>query len=716
MANVSHRGGEPLVPPEEPVGEVISVTDPAFGYDPDSPPSNWRTIVDAAMAYLDDQGGGVLQFPASGTPYDINNTGLGAIPWTYNGIWWVGDSTASIVRNTSTDGTALLMFGSTGSVTRNGLRNLKLDSISTAGHIVSFNGQGMSHSTWENLWLVQRATGYSIIQGLFEDFPGGCFENDFVDCVWEHGEGSNPPDAAPTVPAIDIESNTNLFSFNRWIRGRFHCHGGLAPFVRLHCTNDDTGNNAKWFHQNEFRDLNVEVPRRGVFDFRGCSGTIIRNVGYFDVGQNGYDPGLDGHLVSLTTGDGGRNCEYSRIELTSRVGAVVTLADVAGTAASVSSITRSGNIATLTRTSHGFVAGDRVYVAGADQDDYNGRFTVLTAPTADTLTFQVSNSPASPATGTITVAEAALDVYLGPDNVGDHLIDTQARNVTGVAEVNANSTNARIDTRDPAKLLVLHGANTLGQDGDPGMLEGIPLVWVSATTVRLEPGICLADNGQDRITITGNRLVDITVSGEGGLDTGVVAVDTCYDIYAIASTTLDLDANNPSAIMVLTGNDPVMPAGYDLKRRMGAVATFDVGAGVANVIRFRQTGVGRTRRINFNAPEAQLEALADTSPAASLTNVPLADWLPSRGKPILVDLLAGYVGTVAGDRMQVVTGVTTSPASAEADWTHLVCQVAGIEVRARVTTHTANGRTVRYAAQNVTDDSYLYVLAYEDDL
>lgn len=69
--------------------------------------------------------------------------------------------------------------------------------------------------------------------------------------------------------------------------------------------------------------------------------------------------------------------------------------------ATVSSITRSSSTATVTTaTPHGFTTGQKVVISGATQADYNGAFTVtVTGPTV--FTYTVSNSPVTPATGTI---------------------------------------------------------------------------------------------------------------------------------------------------------------------------------------------------------------------------------------------------------------------------------------------------------------------------
>ncbi len=76
--------------------------------------------------------------------------------------------------------------------------------------------------------------------------------------------------------------------------------------------------------------------------------------------------------------------------------------EVTVTTLSVNSITRSGTTATVTTASaHGYTSGQKVTIAGATQTDYNGTYTI-TSTGADTYTYTVANSPATPATGTIT--------------------------------------------------------------------------------------------------------------------------------------------------------------------------------------------------------------------------------------------------------------------------------------------------------------------------
>ncbi len=65
-------------------------------------------------------------------------------------------------------------------------------------------------------------------------------------------------------------------------------------------------------------------------------------------------------------------------------------------------ITRDGQVATVTCNNHGLADGDPALIAGANDIEYNGRHQIRLID-ANTFSFYVENSPATPATGTITV-------------------------------------------------------------------------------------------------------------------------------------------------------------------------------------------------------------------------------------------------------------------------------------------------------------------------
>lgn len=85
---------------------------------------------------------------------------------------------------------------------------------------------------------------------------------------------------------------------------------------------------------------------------------------------------------------------------------------IANITQSVISVTRDGSIATLTTSiPHGLSLNALITVAGAGQAEYNVLgATILTIPSANTLTYAVTGAPATPATGVITLNTAGASV------------------------------------------------------------------------------------------------------------------------------------------------------------------------------------------------------------------------------------------------------------------------------------------------------------------
>jgi hypothetical protein len=129
----------------------------------------------------------------------------------------------------------------------------------------------------------------------------------------------------------------------------------------------------------------------------------------------------------------------------------------------LSSLTRSSTTATASRTAHGFVVGQEIAIIGADQDQYNGKKTI-TAVTANTFSFVVSGSPATPATASIVAARGAIpfvvdngkvvmdgvwikDLSVNTQHVGEITVDKISgidASYINVRILNGSITNAKI--------------------------------------------------------------------------------------------------------------------------------------------------------------------------------------------------------------------------------------------------------------------------------
>ena len=107
-----------------------------------------------------------------------------------------------------------------------------------------------------------------------------------------------------------------------------------------------------------------------------------------------------------------RSTDFGAPTNTNAVGALIAILDaclVTGYGSQTATITRTDTTATVTLpVAHTLKSDTFVRIAGAPQTDYNGDF-VITVTGANTFTYQVANSPASPATGTITSKVAPAD-------------------------------------------------------------------------------------------------------------------------------------------------------------------------------------------------------------------------------------------------------------------------------------------------------------------
>jgi len=154
-----------------------------------------------------------------------------------------------------------------------------------------------------------------------------------------------------------------------------------------------------------------------------------------------------------------RSTDASATFLTTAAGSLVAILDaclVNGYNSKTITITRSGSVATATATAHGFVSGQVIVVSGASQTEYNGEFYVVDV-TANTFTYAVTGTPATPATGTITakIAPAGWEiaftgtnkrVYRAPSGAGNReylRIDDSAANL---ARVNFYEAMTDVDT------------------------------------------------------------------------------------------------------------------------------------------------------------------------------------------------------------------------------------------------------------------------------
>lgn len=138
-------------------------------------------------------------------------------------------------------------------------------------------------------------------------------------------------------------------------------------------------------------------------------------------------------------------------------------------------------------------------------------------------------------------------------------------------------------------------------------LDGMSLVYTGVTSITVVHGQCSDSTDINVIAFASSKLLLASTNGLNGLDTGSLANNTFYAVYAVADSTL----NNPSGVqMSLSATQPYLPAGYDMFRRIGFVLT----DGSAHILPFTQRGVDLGRSMWYgDAIATNITAGASTS-------------------------------------------------------------------------------------------------------
>lgn len=182
------------------------------------------------------------------------------------------------------------------------------------------------------------------------------------------------PPLAPNA-AVDIYHEWKMDGVNVTKRGRIYIDGTLGGGI--------TG--AQAIYTRNYTDTNPQVNIYSRMQNRGDASSQI----CLTLGDSTSFGSSSSALVELAVNTNTSKLLRAMGE-TSKSGSNVT----------PSSITFSGGLATVTKTTHGLVTGDSIGVTDATEPEYNVDPVQITKLTADTFTYPVSGSPASPAGGT----------------------------------------------------------------------------------------------------------------------------------------------------------------------------------------------------------------------------------------------------------------------------------------------------------------------------
>lgn len=141
-------------------------------------------------------------------------------------------------------------------------------------------------------------------------------------------------------------------------------------------------------------------------------------------------------------------------------------------------------------------------------------------------------------------------------------------------------------------------------------LNGMNLAYVGNTSITVAAGQARDHTNVNDIVLPALVTIDATINGANGLDTGALANNTFYAVFAVGDST---GYNAACALLSTSASSPVLPGGYDMFRRLGYVLT----DGSAHILDFTQRGAGLSRDMFYAASIAtNITAGASTTFAA----------------------------------------------------------------------------------------------------
>jgi hypothetical protein len=140
-----------------------------------------------------------------------------------------------------------------------------------------------------------------------------------------------------------------------------------------------------------------------------------------------------------------------------------------------------------------------------------------------------------------------------------------AADVGSIAQQLDNSSFWFLSSVTPTTWIALAATST-GGGASQGSIDGLVPEWTTTTTLTVSVGQARSDDDLSDLELVAPVVVDIALSGAGGLDTGAPATNEWYASWAIGDSGL---VNPTTAILSLSGTSPTLPGGYDRKRILG---------------------------------------------------------------------------------------------------------------------------------------------------
>jgi len=167
-------------------------------------------------------------------------------------------------------------------------------------------------------------------------------------------------------------------------------------------------------------------------------------------------------------------------------------------------------------------------------------------------------------------------------------------------------------------------------------INGLRLGWTSGTVITAAAGRARDSSNLNDIVAASALTLNGATVGANGLDAGALANSTMYAVYVIS----DSFSRGATALLLSTSfTSPLLPANYDMFRRIGAVLT----SGAAAILEFRQVGTSADRWMWYDLGIQELNGGA----SAAYVDVDCASSVPLQATMIVFDAIVTPTG--AGD-------------------------------------------------------------------
>lgn len=158
-------------------------------------------------------------------------------------------------------------------------------------------------------------------------------------------------------------------------------------------------------------------------------------------------------------------------------------------------------------------------------------------------------------------------------------------------------------------------------------INNLELAWATATTLTVAAGRARNSTNQNDIILEEAVTINGAANGANGLDIGSLDNNTFYAVYVIG----DSFKNSPTAAIISADTaQPLLPANYDMYRRIGWVLTDSS----AEFLLFWQFGNQAERQYYY---DAGISALS-TGSSATFTEIDLSTSVPPIATEVLFDV------------------------------------------------------------------------------